>query len=206
MVQLNIDRLKKAERRSEPFDYVIVPGFLPRETLSEVVSNYPSLKGGSYPLDSVDAPPTVQALIDQLDGPEFEEAIEEKFGVALKGQPKMYSLRGYCRKTDGKIHTDSKDKIITVLLYLNENWSHEGGKLRMLKNGKNLDDYAEEVPPDNGTLLVFRRSENSWHGHGPFEGQRCSIQMNWMVSEGARGFHKLRHSLSAKVKKLRAAG
>lgn len=206
MVQLNIDRLKKAERRSDPFDYMIVPGFLPPETLQDVVSNYPSLKGGSYPLDSVDIPPTVQALINQLDGPEFEQAIEEKFGVALKGQPKMYSLRGYCRKTDGKIHTDSKDKIITVLLYLNENWSHEGGKLRMLKNGKNLDDYAEEVPPDNGTLLVFRRSENSWHGHGPFEGQRCSIQMNWMVSEGARGFHKLRHSLSAKVKKLRAAG
>lgn len=205
MVQLNIDRLKKAERRSDPFDYMIVPGFLPPESLQDVVSNYPSLKGGSYPLDSVDVPPAVQALVDQLDGPEFEQAIEEKFGVTLKGQPKMYSLRGYCRKTDGKIHTDSKDKIITVLLYLNQDWSHEGGKLRMLKNGKTLDDYAEEVPPDNGTLLVFRRSENSWHGHGPFEGQRCSIQMNWMVSEGARGFHKLRHSLSAKMKKLRAA-
>ena len=206
MVQLNIDCLKKAERRSDPFDYVIVPGFLPPESLQEVVSDYPSLKGGSYPLDSVEVPPAMQSLIDQLDGPEFEEAIEQKFGVTLKGQPKMYSLRGYCRKTDGKIHTDSKDKIITVLLYLNENWSHDGGKLRMLKNGKNLDDYAEEVAPDNGTLLVFRRSENSWHGHGPFEGQRCSIQMNWMVSEGARGFHKLRHSLSAKMKKLKAAG
>ncbi|MDA7947432.1 MAG: 2OG-Fe(II) oxygenase [Hyphomicrobiaceae bacterium] len=205
MVQLNIDLLKKAELRTDPFEYTIVPGFLPPESLDEVVSDYPALKGGSYPLDSVDVPPGVQALIDQMDGPAFETAIAEKFGVALDGQPKMYSLRGYCRGTDGKIHTDSKDKIITVLLYLNKDWTHDGGKLRMLRSGTNLDDFAEEVPPDNGTLLVFRRSERSWHGHGPFEGKRCSIQMNWMTSEGARGFHKLRHSISARVKKIMAA-
>ncbi len=206
MGHLNIDRLNEAERRSDPFDYTIVPGFLSPGSLSDIIADYPALKGGSYPLDSVDVPPAVQALIDEMDGPAFEQAIAEKFGVALEGQPKMFSLRGYCRKTDGKIHTDSKDKIITVLLYLNQDWSHEGGKLRMLRNGKDLNEYAEEVPPDNGTLLVFRRSENSWHGHGPFEGRRCSIQMNWMVSEGARGFHKLRHSLSAKMKKLTASG
>ena len=205
MVQLNIDLLQNADLRTNPFEYTIVPGFLPPESLDEVISSYPALKGGSYPLDSVDVPMGVQALVDQLDGPEFEHAIEEKFDVSLAGQPKMYSLRGYCRGSDGKIHTDSKDKIITVLLYLNKDWAHDGGKLRMLRNGNSLDEYAEEVPPDNGTLLVFKRSENSWHGHGPFEGKRCSIQMNWMTSEGARGFHKLRHSISAKVKKIIAA-
>lgn len=205
MSHLNIDRLKKSNLRSDPFEYTVVPGFLSAQSLEEIVTAYPALKGGSYPLDSVDIPPSVQALIDEMDGPEFERAIEEKFGVALKGMPKMFSLRGYCRATDGKIHTDSKNKIITVLLYLNQNWDHAGGKLRMLRNGKNLDDYLEEVPPDNGTLLVFKRSDNSWHGHGPFEGKRYSIQMNWMTSEGARGFHKLRHSISAKVKKLTAA-
>lgn len=205
MVQLNIDLLKKAELRTDPFEYTIVPGFLPPQSLKEIVDSYPALKGGSYPLDSIEVPPTVQGLLDQLDGEEFEQAIEDKFGVELNGQPKMYSLRGYCRGTDGKIHTDSRDKIITVLLYLNEEWKHDGGKLRMLRNGSDLNDYAEEVPPDNGTLLVFRRSDKSWHGHGPFEGKRCSIQMNWMVSEGARGFHKLRHSISATMKKLTAA-
>lgn len=205
MVQLNIDLLKDAELRTDPFEYTIVPGFLPPESLDEILADYPELKGGSYPLDSVDMPPGVQALVDQLDGSAFEAAIAEKFSVALEGQPKMYSLRGYCRGTDGKIHTDSKDKIITVLLYLNKDWSHDGGKLRMLRSGTDIDDFAEEVPPDNGTLLVFKRSEKSWHGHGSFEGRRCSIQMNWMTSEGARGFHKLRHSISARVKKIMAA-
>ncbi len=205
MSHMNIDRLKKAKLRSDPFEYTVVPRFLSPGSLNEIITAYPALKGGSYPLDSVDVPPTVQALIDEMDGTEFEKAIEDKFDVSLKGQPKMYSLRGYCRRTDGKMHTDSKDKIITVLLYLNQDWKEEGGKLRMLRGGTDLDDFSEEVPPDNGTLLVFKRSDNSWHGHGPFEGKRCSIQMNWMVSEGARGFHKLRHSISAKMKKLTAA-
>ena len=205
MRHLNIDRLKKSNLRSDPFEYTVVPGFLSADSLEEIVSSYPSLKGGSYPLESVDVPSSVRALIEEMDGSEFEQAIEKKFDVSLKGRPKMYSLRGYRRATDGKIHTDSKDKIITVLLYLNQDWNEEGGKLRMLRGGKDLEDFSEEVPPDNGTLLVFKRSDKSWHGHGPFEGKRCSIQMNWMTSEGSRGFHKLRHSISAKVKKLTAA-
>ena len=116
MALLNIDLLKQAGLRTNPFEYTVVPNFLSADTLQEVVSSYPTLKGGSYPLDSIDVPPAVQALIDEMDGPQFEQAIENKFNVSLEGRPKMYSLRGYCRSTEGKIHTDSKDKIITVLL------------------------------------------------------------------------------------------
>jgi hypothetical protein len=202
---LDIERLRRAMLRSDPFEYVVVPNFLEAASLSRVISGYPDLKGGSYPLDSITPSPALREVIEQLDGTDFERAIEEKFDVALAGRPKMYSLRGYCRASDGKIHTDSKDKIITVLLYLNESWPHEHGKLRLLRNESDLDDYAEEVPPDDGTLLVFRRSEKSLHGHGPFEGVRRSIQMNWMVSEGRRGFHALRHKISARFKKLVAA-
>src|SRR5262249_12486065 len=136
---------------------------------------------------------------------EFQSVIEEKFAVELGGRPKMYSLRGYTRAKDGQIHTDSKDKIITVLLYLNENWPHERGRLRLLRNGRNVDDFVAEVAPDNGTLLVFKRSDNSWHGHHPFEGPRRSLQMNWMTSEGSLGFHRLRHTVSAALKKLKTA-
>ena len=205
MPRIQIAKLAATPLTREPYEYVVVPGFLPPEALAEVVSNYPTLKAGSYPLDEVAVTPALKELIDDMDGPEFERAIEQKFKVKLAGKPKMYSLRGYCRATDGKIHTDSKDKIVTVLLYLNDGWQQPGGRLRLLKNGENLQDFVAEVPPDNGTLLVFKRSENSWHGHESFEGVRRSIQMNWMTSEGKRGFHKLRHQISARLKKLVAA-
>lgn len=206
MKHIDIDKLKSTPLETDPYEYIIVPGFLNNGSLLNVIETYPDItKGGSYPLDTVEVSPALQGVIDELNGPEFEEAVAEKFSVDIAGRPKMYSLRGYCRKTDGKIHTDSKDKIITVLLYLNDNWQQIGGKLRLLRNGTDMEDYKTEVPPDNGTLLVFKRSDNSWHGHGSFEGVRRSIQMNWMVSEGKRGFHKFRHKLSASFKKLTAA-
>ncbi len=206
MAHLNLDKLRAAKVESEPYQYVVVPGFLSADSIARINATYPNIeRGGSYPIESLEQNMAIKDVIAELDGPEFERIIADKFGVELDGRPKMYSLRGYTRAKDGQIHTDSKDKIITVLLYLNQDWKQEGGRLRILKNSHDVDDYATEVAPDNGTLLVFKRSDSSWHGHHPFEGQRRSLQMNWMTSEGSKGWHKIRHSISAAVKKLTAA-
>jgi SM-20-related protein len=206
MTHLNIDKLRATELKREPFEYVIVPGFLAPSTLRQVNATYPAIKaGGSFPIESLEAGMAIKEVIEELDGPAFEAAIAGKFGVDLAGKPKMYSLRAYTRAKDGQIHTDSRDKIITVLLYLNEEWHQPGGRLRLLRNGRDVDDYVAEVQPDDGTLLVFKRSDTSWHGHHPFEGPRRSLQMNWMTSEGSRGWHKIRHTISAGIKKLTAA-
>jgi len=203
MTHLNLDRLKAAKVETSPYQYTIVPGFLSPDSVKRINATYPKIeKGGSYPIESLDANMTIKEVIAELDGHEFETVIADKFSVDLAGRPKMYSLRGYTRAKDGQIHTDSRDKIITVLLYLNDNWKEPGGRLRILKNGHNVDDYVAEVAPDNGTLLVFKRSDNSWHGHHPFEGQRRSLQMNWMTSEGSKGWHRVRHKISAAVKRL----
>lgn len=106
-------------------------------------------------------------------------------------------------KKDGGIHTDSKTKIITVLLYLNEHWSEEGGRLRLLRNGTDLESYAAEVPPTDGTLLRFLRSNNSWHGHKPYEGPRRAVQFNWVTSEDVVKKEQGRHRLSTRVKWLK---
>ena len=206
MPHLNIAKLAATPVQTTPYSYVIVPGFLSPDTVRAINATYPKIdKGGSYPVESLEAGMAIKAVIDELDGPEFEAAIAHKFGVALEAKPKMYSLRGYTRAKDGQIHTDSRDKIITVLLYLNEDWTQPGGRLRLLRNGHDVEDLAAEVPPDNGTLLIFKRSDTSWHGHHPFDGPRRSLQMNWMTSEGSKGFHAIRHKISATFKKLTAA-
>jgi Rps23 Pro-64 3,4-dihydroxylase Tpa1-like proline 4-hydroxylase len=114
----------------------------------------------------------------------------------------MFTVRGECRSTDGKIHTDSTTKLITVLLYMNEKWDKDGGRLRILRSGTDLEDYVEEVPPHGGTLLVFRRSENSWHGHLPFDGPRRAVQMNWVTDQSVVAREQGRHRLSSTIKKL----
>ena len=206
MTHLNLDKLRSASIETEPFQYVIVPGFLGPASVASINATYPNIeKGGSYPIESLEDTMAIKDVIAELDSPEFEAIIEDKFDVVLEGRPKMYSLRGYTRAKDGSIHTDSKDKIITVLLYLNEHWQQPGGRLRILRDGTDVDNFAAEVPPDNGSLLVFKRSETSWHGHHPFEGKRRSLQMNWMTSEGSKGFHAIRHKISAAVKKITAS-
>jgi hypothetical protein len=198
-----MERLLLAQVEREPFAYLIVPGFLSASSLARINATYPAIsKGGSYPVDMLDDGMVIKQVLAELDRPEFEAVIAEKFGMALRGHPKMFSLRGYLRAKDGEMHTDSRDKLITVLLYLNEAWPHAGGRLRLLRNGHNLDDFAAEVEPAHGNLLVFKRSENSWHGHHPFEGPRRALQMNWMVDEHRRGFHALRHKVSAALKRL----
>jgi SM-20-related protein len=206
MPHLNMSALRAAKVETSPYQYTIVPGFLTDASVKRVNATYPNIeKGGSYPIESLDENMAIKEVIAELDSSEFEKVIAEKFAAELTGRPKMYSLRGYTRAKDGQIHTDSKDKIITVLLYLNDNWQQPGGRLRILKNNHNVDDFVAEVAPDNGTLLVFKRSENSWHGHHPFEGPRRSLQMNWMTTEGSLGWHKVRHKISAAVKKLTKA-
>ena len=72
MSTLRIDKLAATQLVREPYEYVVVPGFLPAAALSTVVANYPPLKAGSYPHDEVELTPALRALIAEMDGPEFE--------------------------------------------------------------------------------------------------------------------------------------
>ena len=118
-----------------------------------------------------------------MNGTEFRRIVEKKFSLDLDGRPTMFTVRGHCRRTDGKIHTDTESKIITVLLYMNQTWANQGGRLRLLNSATNIDDMVAEISPTVGTLLVFRRCEHSFHGHLPFEGERKVIQMNWVTHQ-----------------------
>ena len=93
----------------------------------------------------------------------------------------MVTVRARARASDGKIHVDSTAKFVTSLLYLNRPWANAGGRLRFLHGPGDIENYIAEVPPDAGTLVAFRRTENSWHGHKPFEGERRYVMFNWMT-------------------------
>jgi SM-20-related protein len=95
-----------------------------------------------------------------------------------------------------------------VLLYLNprtEAFGRQEGCLRLLRGPGDLDDFVVEVPPVNGTLLVFPNSGTAWHGHRRFVGQRYSMQLNYMTSDGKARSELRRHRVSAFVKRLTMA-
>ncbi len=202
---LKLDALSAEPLRREPFEFLVLEDFLDQNAQASILADFPDMpNAGSFPLSEVEIGPALRALFDALDGAGFRRAIEEKFGLDLGGKPTMFTVRGRCDARDGRIHTDSKKKIITVLLYLNESWREEGGRLRLLRSGEDLNAVAAEVSPKFGTLLVFRRSDRSWHGHEPYVGPRKVIQMNWVVSDKVAAWEQLRHRISATAKRLKS--
>lgn len=203
MSYIDIDRLRAAPLQTDPYDYVVIPNFVKPDRLKDVLADYPDVPGpGSHPPSVLDIRGHFHGLMAELDEEPFRKAVEEKFGVDLAGRPTMYTVRGFTRATDGKIHTDSETKIITVLLYMNDDWDADGGRLRVLRSGTDLDDYAAEIPPNGGTLLMFRRSDRSWHGHEPFSGKRRAIQMNWVTTKAVVDHEQGRHARSSRFKKF----
>ena len=135
-------------------------------------------------------------------------AIAEKFGLDLSDAPTMLTLRGWTREKDGRIHCDSTAKRVTVLLYLNpegESWREHQGCLRLVRGPDDIEDFAVEVPPVNGTLLVFPNGPTTWHGHKQFVGQRYSVQLNYMTTDQMARSELRRHRISALVKRLTRA-
>jgi SM-20-related protein len=205
LAYLDIAALRATPLETQPYEHLIVEGFVPQAHAEALIGSYPVIEqAGSFPLDTLKYDGAFAALIEEMNAEPFRRTVEEKFGVDLEGKATMFTARGRCRAEDGKIHTDSKSKIITVLLYMNEDWAPQSGRLRLLRDGENLENWAREVPPGFGTLLLFKRSEHSWHGHLPFEGPRRVIQMNWVTSPRVAAWEQFRHKVSAATKRFTA--
>jgi SM-20-related protein len=206
---IDIERLNATPVSDMPFHHVIVPHFVCTEKLDGVVGDLPDMRGrGSYPVESLKFGPAAFALMQALRSVALKQAIEEKFSLKLDDAPTMITLRGNSTERDGQIHRDSVAKRVTVLLYLNPAnaaWTRQEGCLRLLRNGENLDDYAAEVPPVDGTLLVFPNGPTTWHGHKQFIGKRYVVQLNYMTNDLKARAELRRHRLSALVKRLAPA-
>ena len=203
MSVLDLEAFRATPLTREPFDYLILPGFIKPARLAAINADYPKIdKPGSFPLSEVRYGPAFAALIEELRGDRVRAAFAEKFRMDLAGRPTMVTVRGRCCERDGDIHTDAVTKLITVLLYMNPHWEQSGGRLRLLRSADDLDDVLVEVPPLEGTLLAFRRSANSWHGHQRFVGERRVVQLNWVTSQWVERRERFRHRVSALLKRV----
>ena|SRR2546423_1390096 len=201
---INLEALSAAPLNESPFPFVVIPNFLRAEYAESVARDFPDIKArGSFPLRQTAGGAMFQQLADELQGDALRHAIEQKFALKLDDRHTMITVRGMAGKRDGRIHTDTKSKFLTLLLYLNPEWMADGGRLRILKNGRDLDDYVTEIPPTFGTCLIFKVTDNCWHGHKPFRGARRVLQLNYIRDEAALNRHLLRHNLTARWKHLK---
>jgi hypothetical protein len=198
---IDVERLRTTPLVREPFDHVTVEGFVRNDAIPAVVADFPPIRrGGSFPLSELSFGDAFSELLDELRSPELRRAVEQKFALDLSARPTLITVRGQARSKDGRIHTDTRTKIVTVLLYLNPGWTDPGGHLRLLRSAERLDDYVTDVAPEAGTAVFFRCTRNAWHGHTPFVGERRAIQLNWVTDASVVEREERRHRFSARLK------
>ena len=194
----------------DPFLHLVVPNFVRGAAVDRIDRDWPQIgKPGAFPTSSLSLKPAAQDLVAALESDAFREAISAKLDLDLSGLPTMITFRDRCRARDGQIHTDSKTKVVTVLLYLNKptgGWQDQGGRLRLLRGPESLENYTTEISPVDGTMLAFKCTRDAWHGHASYEGPRHVLQMNWMIDQATKDREEGRQKMSAFLKKLNPFG
>src|SRR5215218_8639949 len=182
MELIDLTAVRNAERSSEPYDYVLASNLLKQDKIDELRRDFPAIdKPGYLTVDEVALHGRFKQLIEELEGPELSEELSKKFGLDLHQYPRLTTIMKKSQPKYGAIHTDGPSKVMTMLVYMNDDWGTDSaGRLRVLYDGQNFEPYKVEVPPIMGTVFAFLRSDNSWHGHTPFAGERKVVQIAWI--------------------------
>jgi hypothetical protein len=190
----------------DPFPFMVAHGQLPDEVRGSLDRDFPGYSSaGFFPYDPADCGPSVNALVRDMTSPAFARAIGQRLGIDDLGDyPTLVTLCRLLNKRHGTIHTDSKSKIATALIYLNPQWPDTSdGCLRFLQRIDDIDSViAPELTPLYGEFAVFKRCDNSFHGHLPYEGERRVIQVAWLTSEDEKLRKTKRGKFSRAFKKL----
>jgi hypothetical protein len=188
--------------KRDPFPFIIAKDILAPSERESLHEDFPKYKeAGFFPYSDDECGPTVTKLVEELTSPEVADKLGDKLGIEKMSQyPTLVTICRSLNRRHGTIHTDGKAKVATALIYLNEDWGEtSGGCLRFLKGSDNIEDVVvPEVKPLFGNFAIFKRTENSYHGHLPFEGERRVIQVAWLTSEE----EKLRKTKRGRMSRL----
>lgn len=175
--------------RHKPFSFMAVNGMLPMTARDQLIRDFPRYQeAGFFEYDPARCGPTINALVAEIRSDEFALKLGVMLDVPeLPTKPLLVHVSSRQNRRHGTIHTDSRSKLVTALFYFNADWPHgSAGCLRFLANGDSISaTIAPEVRPLFGTMAAFRRSNRSFHGYLPFEGERLVIQAAWLTNEKA---------------------
>lgn len=175
------------DARQQPFAFLTATGMLREDARAALQHDFPRYpEAGFFPHQPGDCGPAINTLIEEITAPAFADALGEKLGVTtMSTLPALVTLCSRLNRRHGTIHTDSRAKVVTALVYLESHWPHgSAGCLRFLGRIDDIETMiAPELPPVFGNLAAFRRTQNSFHGHLPFAGQRRVIQLAWLTCD-----------------------
>ena len=206
-MSLLVDRIADAAVvREAPFPLLIASDVLDPAAERALGDDFPRYRGaGFFPYAPADCGPSMNALVGELTSPAFADRIGQLLGIDRLSQfPVLVTICRALNLRHGTIHTDSQSKVASALVYLNPDWAEShAGCLRFLASGSDIEALvAPEIRPVFGALTAFRRTDNSFHGHLPYEGERRVIQVAWLVDAAAVDRKTRRGRFSRAIKRL----
>jgi SM-20-related protein len=200
----DFDALRAAPPRTDPYPHIVASGCVTDAAAAAIRADYPPIAQSGYlPASKLERRGAYDAILRDLESAELADILSEKLGLDLADKPRMITVRRLSQLSDGPIHNDSQSKICTALLYLNAEWDRtSAGCIRVLRSDRDMDDYVTEVPPLAGHFFAFKRTQNSWHGHPPFAGERFVIQTTFLTSAEALARKENRGRLQLWLKRL----
>ncbi|WP_335150079.1 2OG-Fe(II) oxygenase [Nostoc sp.] len=104
-----------------------------------------------------------QQLIEGLWTDSYRKAISEMSGLELNNCVMDIGFRRYKLGQLHHPHTDEPNKVLTHLLFFNQQWSEDwGGCLRILKDSQPESAFQDIFPLSDSSVVIVR-SNNSWH-------------------------------------------
>ena len=104
-------------------------------------------------------------------------ALNERFYLGLFNYEGHFAIypQGAFYKAHLDRHAGTRERIVTVILYLNEGWqTGDGGELKLWTSPDGRDGCYELIEPRMGTMVCFM-AEDFWHEVLPANKQRASI-------------------------------
>lgn len=180
---------------AKPFNHIVIDNFLDSEYAEEILSElteFDPLLDEEYNTREKDylvqskkiglseyhrLGPKVKSFIDISNSKEFINFLEKITGITeIESDPHLYGGGIHRTKTGGRlaIHSDfnihpitQKHRRINALLYFNKDWNPEyKGELELWE--KDMNNCAVKIPPIFNRLVVFRITDDAFHGHPEF--------------------------------------
>ncbi len=148
-------------------------------SLDSLCENFPETnKVGHTYIKDVTLSKEWEAFTREIYSSEYRDAIENITGLDLSGYEVGIGIRRHSKISHGAPHSDVPRKKVTHLMYFNDEWPHDTGRIKVL-GSENLSDVHDSVTPVKGAGLMFIVANNSFHGFEPYEGVRQAMQINF---------------------------
>ena len=174
---------------AKPFNHIVLPNFLQKETADKVVAEFPSFDSSDWRIynNAIEVKkllnhwdkfgPTTYQLFQYLNSSAFLRKIEPLVGCELFAD---FGLNGgglHTHRSGGKLNTHLDYSIhpklrlerrVNLLIYITPNWKEEWGGMLGLWD-KHPTKHApgeliKQIPPLFNTAVLFDTTQNSWHG------------------------------------------